>query len=181
MLANEARKSEKAYRKLVAETNKAVTEANKRLRELEKAGYQTQAYKKAQYYIKKGGERRSRYQRTRLKDNQPVGSVLYKAQQAKAFLELKTSTVQGYEQSLDESLDTITTRYGDIKNKELFKEYLKSDFFKRYVEGNSDEAFTFGIDNIENTDDLIKLQDLYEQFEQGNLYIDDIVVDWKEL
>ena len=185
-LTIDARHSEKAYRKLVAEINKMQREANKRLKSLESAKIESPAYKKAEYYIgKRFTERSKRFRRTSISkkaySTENIKQQSRYALQLVDFLSKKTSTPEGYEEALNESLETLFERKGEPVDKEVFKEFLKTQYFREFVEKNSEAVMQFGIDNIETLDDIVKLDELYDRYKQGEIYAADIADDWTTL
>lgn len=185
-LTIEARHSEKSYRKLVAEINKMQREANKRLRALESKEYNSPAYKSATYYTShRFTSRTKRFKRTSLKSTpftkQNIKEQTRYALQLSHFLDLETSTTEGYEESIDKSLDTLFSRLGVATDREVFKEFLKSEYFKEFVKKGSDQVMSFGIDNIETLDDIERLDELYTRYKKGEIYAADITDDWTSL
>ena len=53
--------------------------------------------------------------------------------------------------------------------------------FESFVEKKSDEVMNFGIDKIETTDDLEKLDEIYKRYKKGEIYAADIMDDWEKI
>lgn len=192
-LSVSARNDGKARKKLIAEINKLVKETNKRLRTLEKAGIETQASKVAQYRldvlrpprvnVNTGVIRQyTRFKTITKKDRLSNKELRNLAMYTANFINAKTSTIEGYNESNEKRIATFEAKYGKrIKNKEAFEEYLKSDGFARLVEIDSDQAIQTGMDNIEDLDDVTYLDELFNKYDRGIIkYQQDLIDEWVE-
>lgn len=192
-LSVSARNDGKARKKLIAEINKLVKETNKRLRTLEKAGIETQASKVAQYRldvlrpprvnVNTGVIRQyTRFKTITKKDRLSNKELRNLAMYTANFINAKTSTIEGYNESNEKRIATFEAKYGKrIKNKEAFEEYLKSDGFSRLVEIDSDQAIQTGMDNIEDLDDVTYLDELFNKYDRGIIkYQQDLIDEWVE-
>ena len=185
-LSYAARSDESKYRELINEINKMTRKANKSLLQLEKNDINSQAYKAASYMVKrrfdkdkvrfnKAGREYREYNKVNLKK-----ATRY-ALELSNFLSLKTRTLRGYKESIDRTIDNLGKKYGAVEDKTVFEEFLKSEFFKEFVEKKSDEVMNFGIDKIETTDDLEKLDEIYQRYKKGEIYAADIMDDWEKI
>ena len=185
-LSYAARRDESKYRELISEINAMTRKANKSLLQLEKNDINSQAYKAASYRVKrrldkekvrfnKAGREYADYNKANLKK-----ATRY-ALELSNFLALKTRTLRGYKESIDRTIDTLGKKYGTVEDKAVFEDFLKSEFFKEFVEKKSDEVMNFGIDKIETTDDLEKLDTIYQRYKKGEIYAADIMEDWETI
>lgn len=185
-LSYAARRDESKYRELINEINAMTRKANKSLLQLEKNNINSQAYKAASYRVKrrfdkdkvrfnKAGRDYREYNKSNLKK-----ATRY-ALELSDFLSLKTRTLRGYKESIDRTIDSLGEKYGAVEDKAVFEEFLKSEFFKEFVEKKSDEVMNFGIDKIETTDDLEKLDVIYQRYKKGEIYAADIMEDWEKI
>ena len=190
-LSVKARNDDKARKKLIAEINKLVKETNKRLRDLEKAGIETHASKVAQYRLdilrpprvnaNTGVMRKyTRFKTITKKDVLSNRELRNLAMYTANFINSKTSTIEGYEESNEKRIATYEAKYGKrVKNKEAFNEYLKSAGFARLVEMDSNQALQTGIDNVENLEDVAYIDELFKSYDRGEIkYQQDLIEEW---
>lgn len=189
-LSVKARNDDKARKKLIAEINKLVKETNKRLRILEKAGIETQAYKVVQYRLdvlrpprvntNTGVIRKyTRFKTITKKDVLSNRELRNLAMYTANFINSKTSTIEGYNESNEKRIATFETKYGKVKNKDAFNEYLKSAGFARLVEIDSNQAVQTGIDNVEDLEDVVYIDELFKRYDRGEIkYQQDLIDEW---
>ena len=185
-LSYEARRDESKYRELIDNINKMSKRANQRLLSLERNNINSQAYKAASYRIKR------RFDKEKVRFNKAgksyadynmsnVKKAIRYALEIENFLSSKTSTISGYNESIYRTLNSLEKKYGVVEDTNVFEEFLKSEFFKEFVDKNSGEVMQFGIDKIENTDDLEKLDTIYQRYKKGEIYAADIMEDWESI
>ena len=185
-LSYEARRDESKYRELIDNINKMSKRANQRLLSLERHNINSQAYKAASYRIKR------RFDKEKVRFNKAgksyadynmsnVKKAIRYALEIENFLSSKTSTISGYNESIYRTLNSLEKKYGVVEDTNVFEEFLKSEFFKEFVDKNSGEVMQFGIDKIENTDDLEKLDTIYQRYKKGEIYAADIMEDWESI
>lgn len=185
-LSYEARRNESKYRELIDNINKMAKKANQRLISLERNDINSQAYKAASYRIKR------RFDKEKVRFNKAgrsyadynmsnVKKAIRYALEIEDFLSSKTSTIKGYNESVYKTLNSLEKKYGAVEDKAVFGEFLRSEFFKEFVEKNSDEVMSFGIDKIETTDDIEKLDTIYQRYKKGEIYAADIMEDWESI
>jgi len=185
-LSYEARRDESKYRELIDNINKMSKRANQRLLSLERNNINSQAYKAASYRIKR------RFDKEKVRFNKAgksyadynmsnVKKAIRYALEIENFLSSKTSTISGYNESIYRTLNSLEKKYGVVEDKNVFEEFLKSEFFKEFVDKNSGEVMQFGIDKIENTDDLEKLDTIYQRYKKGEIYAADVMEDWESI
>lgn len=171
-----AKTDRKAYKKLIAETNKILKEANRRIIELEKAGVTTPAEKYIKHQITLiRSPRAKRFARFALSKEPSIKDIRDIGMYAAGFLERKTSTLEGYKESIEKRNKVLSERYGiSIQDADSFREYLKSDYFKVLRHFDSDTAMQFGLDNIENTDDLDIMEEIYKDWREKKIATADL-------
>lgn len=185
-LSYEARRDESKYRELIENINKMAKKANQRLLSLERNDINSQAYKAASYRIKR------RFDKEKVRFNKAgrsyadynmsnVKKAIRYALEIENFLSSKTSTIKGYNESIYKTLNSLEKKYGVVEDTNVFEEFLKSEFFKEFVEKKSDEVMQFGIDKIETTDDIEKLDTIYQKYKKGEIYAADIIEDWEKI
>ena len=185
-LSYEARRDESKYRELIDNINKMSKRANQRLLSLERNNINSQAYKAASYRIKR------RFDKEKVRFNKAgksyadynmsnVKKAIRYALEIENFLSSKTSTISGYNESIYRTLNSLEKKYGVVEDTNVLEEFLKSEFFKEFVDKNSGEVMQFGIDKIENTDDLEKLDTIYQRYKKGEIYAADIMEDWESI
>ena len=185
-LSYEARRNESKYRELIDNINKMAKKANQRLLSLERNDINYQSYKAASYRIKR------RFDKEKVRFNKAgrsyadynmsnVKKATRYALEIENFLSSKTSTITGYNESVNKTLNSLEKKYGAVEDKAVFEEFLKSEFFKEFVEKKSDEVMNFGIDKIETTDDIEKLDEIYQRYKKGEIYAADIMEDWESI
>ena len=185
-LSYEARRDESKYRELIDNINNMSKRANQRLLSLERNNINSQAYKAASYRIKR------RFDKEKVRFNKAgksyadynmsnVKKAIRYALEIENFLSSKTSTISGYKESIYRTLNSLEKKYGVVEDTNVFEEFLKSEFFKEFVDKNSGEVMQFGIDKIENTDDLEKLDTIYQRYKKGEIYAADIMEDWESI
>ena len=185
-LSYEARRNESKYRELIDNINKMAKKANQRLLSLERNDINSQSYKAAEYRIKR------RFDKEKVRFNKAgrsyadynmsnVKKATRYALEIENFLSSKTSTITGYNESVNKTLNSLEKKYGAVEDKAVFEEFLKSEFFKEFVEKKSDEVMNFGIDKIETTDDIEKLDEIYQRYKKGEIYAADIMEDWESI
>ena len=96
------------------------------------------------------------------------------------FINSKTSTIEGYNESNEKRIATFEAKYGKrVKNKEAFNEYLKSAAFARLVEIDSDQAVQTGMDNVEDLEDVVYIDELFKRYDRGEIkYQQDLIDEW---
>lgn len=171
-----AKRDRKAYKKLIAEVNKIMAEANARLREIEKAGVTTPAEKYIKHQIAQLRSPRSkRFSRFAISKEPSIKTVRDIGMYAVGFLERKTSTLEGYNESIVKRNQTLAEKYGmSIEDADSFREYLKSDYFRTISRFDSETAMQFGLDNIENTDDLEIMNEIYKDWQAKKIATADL-------
>ena len=96
------------------------------------------------------------------------------------FINSKSSTIEGYNESNEKRIETYEAKYGKrVKNKEAFNEYLKSAGFARLVEMDSNQAMQTGMDNVENLEDVAYIDELFKSYDRGEIkYQQDLIDEW---
>lgn len=171
-----AKTDRKAYKRLIAETNKIIKEANKRLQEIESADVHTPAerYIKAQI-TKLRSPRARRFARISLKKEPSIKYIREVGMYAVGYLERKTSTLSGYKESVENRVKRLSEKYDiDLKSAEAFSEYLKSDYFKTIARWDSETAMQFGADNIEDITDLDIMSEIYSDWQAKKIATADL-------
>lgn len=140
--------------------------ANQRMVELEKAGYETAALNRAQYWLNEIRGRNRYRENVKTLDMDILMDELEKSSQ---FLRWQTSTVGGENKRRKKILDALKDKGIEVKNEKIFLEFLDSDIwneFKKYI--GTDLQLIAG-EVLETQEDLDNLKQMFKRYQEGRI------------
>ena len=140
--------------------------ANQRMVELEKAGYETAALNRAQYWLNEIRGRNRYRENVKTLDMDILMDELEKSTQ---FLRWQTSTVGGENKRRKKILDALKDKGIEVKNEKIFLEFLDSDIwneFKKYI-GTDLQRLAGEI--LETQEDLDNLKQMFKRYQEGRI------------
>lgn len=140
--------------------------ANQRMVELEKAGYETAALNRAQYWI---NEIRGRNRYREHVKTMPLDTLMDELEKSTQFLRWQTSTVGGENKRRKKILDALKDKGIEVKNEKIFLEFLDSDIwneFKKYI-GTDLQRIAGEI--LETQEDLDNLKQMFKRYQEGRI------------
>lgn len=140
--------------------------ANQRMVELEKAGYETAALNRAQYWL---NEIRGRNRYREHVKTMPLDTLMDELEKSTQFLRWQTSTVGGENKRRKKILDALKDKGIEVKNEKIFLEFLDSDIwneFKKYI--GTDLQLIAG-DVLETQEDLDNLKQMFKRYQEGRI------------
>lgn len=140
--------------------------ANQRMVELEKAGYETAALNRAQYWLNEIRGRNRYRENVKTLDMDTLMDELEKSTQ---FLRWQTSTAAGENRRRKKILSALEDKGIEIKNEKIFLEFLDSDIwneFKKYI-GTDLQRITGEV--LETQEDLDNLKQMFKRYQEGRI------------
>lgn len=140
--------------------------ANQRMVELEKAGYETAALNRAQYWL---NEIRGRNRYREHVKTMPLDTLMDELEKSTQFLRWQTSTVAGENKRRKKILDALKDKGIEVKNEKIFLEFLDSDIwneFKKYI-GTDLQRIAGEI--LETQEDLDNLKQMFKRYQEGRI------------
>lgn len=140
--------------------------ANQRMVELEKAGYETAALNRAQYWL---NEIRGRNRYREHVKTMPLDTLMDELEKSTQFLRWQTSTVGGENKRRKKILDALKDKGIEVKNEKIFLEFLDSDIwneFKKYI-GTDLQRIAGEI--LETQEDLDNLKQMFKRYQEGRI------------
>lgn len=174
-LALEASKNPDKLQELGKLAEKLGRRANQNLRELEKKGYESEAYKQAQYKL---GTDKPRYSQAKTGSPQSLAEA---AIQSAQFLRFKTSTVGGVREKAKKGFKKLTgalrarikpfqdqKKISDKQIEKSLDKFLKSGAFQELKDVYGSPVIEATAENIAQGGDIDELLNAYEDYISGD-------------
>lgn len=140
--------------------------ANQRMVELEKAGYETAALNRAQYWL---NEIRGRNRYREHVKMMPLDTLMDELEKSTQFLRWQTSTVGGENKRRKKILDALKDKGIEVKNEKLFLEFLDSDIWNEFKKYIGTDLQRIAGEVIETQEDLDNLKQMFKRYQEGRI------------
>lgn len=157
-----------ALKTLLTETRKQGLIANKRLKRLEKAGFENQPYNKALYYLQT--EVGTDYFTTSKKRlSADIGLLETQLKQIISFNKLKSSTVGGYRKVIEETMSRLRKGGIDVPEDQeaAMMQFLDSGAFKGVLQYDSGNSLDKISDLLRSGVTVDHLKKVWKDFQNG--------------
>lgn len=140
--------------------------ANQRMVELEKAGYETAALNRAQYWLNEIRGRKRYRENVKTLDMDILMDELEKSSQ---FLRWQTSTVAGENRRRKKILAALEDKGIEIKNEKIFLEFLDSDMWNEFKKYIGTDLQRIAGEVLETQEDLDNLKQMFKRYQEGRI------------
>lgn len=140
--------------------------ANQRMVELEKAGYETAALNRAQYWLNEIRGRNRYRENVKTLDMDILMDELEKSSQ---FLRWQTSTVAGENRRRKKILAALEDKGIEIKNEKIFLEFLDSDLWNEFKKYIGTDLQRIAGEVLETQEDLDNLKQMFKRYQEGRI------------
>lgn len=140
--------------------------ANQRMVELEKAGYETAALNRAQYWLNEIRGRNRYRENVKTLDMDILMDELEKSSQ---FLRWQTSTVAGENRRRKKILAALEDKGIEIKNEKIFLEFLDSDMWNEFKKYIGTDLQRIAGEVLETQEDLDNLKQMFKRYQEGRI------------
>lgn len=140
--------------------------ANQRMVELEKAGYETAALNRAQYWLNEIRGRNRYREHVKTLDMDILMDELEKSTQ---FLRWQTSTVGGENRRRKKILAALEDKGIEIKNEKIFLEFLDSDIWNEFKKYIGTDLQRIAGEVLETQEDLDNLKQMFKRYQEGRI------------
>lgn len=140
--------------------------ANQRMVELEKAGYETAALNRAQYWLNEIRGRNRYRENVKTLDMDILMDELEKSSQ---FLRWQTSTVAGENRRRKKILDALKDNGIEVKNEKIFLEFLDSDIWNEFKKYIGTDLQRIAGEVLETQEDLDNLKQMFKRYQEGRI------------
>lgn len=140
--------------------------ANQRTVELEKAGYETAALNRAQYWLNEIRGRNRYRENVKTLDMDILMDELEKSTQ---FLRWQTSTVAGETRRRKKILSALKGKGIEIKNEKIFLEFLDSDIWNEFKKYIGTDLQRIAGEVLETQEDLDNLKQMFNRYQEGRI------------
>lgn len=140
--------------------------ANERMVELEKAGYETAALNRAQYWLNEIRGRNRYREHVKTLDMDILMDELEKSTQ---FLRWQTSTVAGENRRRKKILAALEDKGIEIKNEKIFLEFLDSDIWNEFKKYIGTDLQRIAGEVLETQEDLDNLKQMFKRYQEGRI------------
>lgn len=140
--------------------------ANQRMVELEKAGYETAALNRAQYWL---NEIRGRNRYREHVKTMPLDTLMDELEKSTQFLRWQTSTVAGENRRRKKILAALEDKGIEIKNEKIFLEFLDSDMWNEFKKYIGTDLQRIAGEVLETQEDLDNLQQMFKRYQEGRI------------
>lgn len=140
--------------------------ANQRMVELEKAGYETAALNRAQYWLNEIRGRNRYRENVKTLDMDILMDELEKSTQ---FLRWQTSTVAGETRRRKKILSALKGKGIEIKNEKIFLEFLDSDIWNEFKKYIGTDLQRIAGEVLETQEDLDNLKQMFNRYQEGRI------------
>lgn len=140
--------------------------ANQRMVELEKAGYETAALNRAQYWLNEIRGRNRYRENVKTLDMDILMDELEKSTQ---FLRWQTSTVAGETRRRKKILSALKGKGIEIKNEKIFLEFLDSDMWNEFKKYIGTDLQRIAGEVLETQEDLDNLKQMFNRYQEGRI------------
>lgn len=140
--------------------------ANQRMVELEKAGYETAALNRAQYWLNEicGRNRYREHVKT-----MPLDTLMDELEKSTQFLRWQTSTVGGENKRRKKILDALKDKGIEVKNEKIFLEFLDSDIWNEFKKYIGTDLQRIAGEVLETQEDLDNLKQMFKRYQEGRI------------
>lgn len=140
--------------------------ANQRMVELEKAGYETAALNRAQYWL---NEIRGRNRYREHVKTMPLDTLMDELEKSTQFLRWQTSTVGGENKRRKKILDALKDKGIEVKNGKIFLEFLDSDIWNEFKKYIGTDLQRIAGEVLETQEDLDNLKQMFKRYQEGRI------------
>lgn len=140
--------------------------ANQRMVELEKAGYETAALNRSQYWLNEIRGRNRYRENVKTLDMDILMDELEKSSQ---FLRWQTSTVAGENRRRKKILAALEDKGIEIKNEKIFLEFLDSDMWNEFKKYIGTDLQRIAGEVLETQEDLDNLKQMFKRYQEGRI------------
>lgn len=140
--------------------------ANQRMVELEKAGYETAALNRAQYWL---NEIRGRNRYREHVKTMPLDTLMDELEKSTQFLRWQTSTVSGENKRRKKILDALKDKGIEVKNGKIFLEFLDSDIWNEFKKYIGTDLQRIAGEVLETQEDLDNLKQMFKRYQEGRI------------
>lgn len=140
--------------------------ANQRMVELEKAGYETAALNRAQYWLNEIRGRNRYRENVKTLDMDTLMDELEKSTQ---FLRWQTSTVAGENLRRKHILEALAGKGIHPENEKLFLDFLDSEIWTEFKKFKGTDLQVEAAELLETQEDYDNLKKLYNDYEEHRL------------
>lgn len=140
--------------------------ANQRIVELEKAGYETAALNRAQYWL---NEIRGRNRYREHVKTMPLDTLMDELEKSTQFLRWQTSTVGGENKRRKKILDALKDKGIEVKNEKIFLEFLDSDIWNEFKKYIGTDLQRIAGEVLETQEDLDNLKQMFKRYQEGRI------------
>lgn len=140
--------------------------ANQRMVELEKAGYETAALNRAQYWL---NEIRGRNRYREHVKTMPLDTLMDELEKSTQFLRWQTSTVGGENKRREKILDALKDKGIELKNEKIFLEFLDSDIWNEFKKYIGTDLQRIAGEVLETQEDLDNLKQMFKRYQEGRI------------
>lgn len=144
--------------------------ANNRMSDLRKAGFETAALRRAEYYLQESGVKGKGFRTGKKLD---LDTVTENLEQVSQFLNFQTSTISGERKRRADILNGLRD-YGiniDKKDEQQFLDFLESDAWSEFKYISSGKILEEAAEKISAGASMQDLKDAYERYQSGELDI----------
>lgn len=144
--------------------------ANNRMADLRKAGFDTPALRRAEYYLQESGVKGKGFRTGKKLD---LDTVTENLEQVSQFLNFQTSTISGERKRRAAILNGLRD-YGiniDKKDEQQFLSFLESDAWSEFKYISSGRILEEAAEKISAGASMQDLKDAYERYQSGELDI----------
>lgn len=140
--------------------------ANQRMVELEKAGYETAALNRAQYWL---NEIRGRNRYREHVKTMPLDTLMDELEKSTQFLRWQTSSVGGENKRRKKILAALKDKGIEVKNEKIFLEFLDSDIWNEFKKYIGTDLQRIAGEVIETQEDLDNLKQMFKRYQEGRI------------
>lgn len=137
--------------------------ANQRMVELEKAGYETAALNRAQYWL---NEIRGRNRYREHVKTMPLDTLMDELEKSTQFLRWQTSSVGGENKRRKKILDALKDKGIEVKNGKIFLEFLDSDIWNEFKKYIGTDLQRIAGEVLETQEDLDNLKQMFKRYQE---------------
>ena len=144
--------------------------ANNRMSDLRKAGFETAALRRAEYYLQESGAKGKGFRTGKKLD---LDTVTENLEQVSQFLNFQTSTISGERKRRADILNGLRD-YGiniNKKDEQQFLDFLESDAWSEFKYISSGRILEEAAEKISAGASMQELKDAYERYQSGELDI----------
>ena len=178
-LAARARRGNKsAFKELKSLAQSTFSEANKRMRILERRGRNYYAYDLARHYLDNARDKTI----YAFEKGDTIQDIEKTAMSAAKFIQSESSTLQGQLRIERDRLKSIKERYGFKGNTSKLCEFMSTELFQQYVQFDSEATFMLAEEALYKQKLTMQdLDDAWEKFQAGEGDLTDVWRNWGDI